>query len=85
MPHGVSRAEAEHVFLNRPLLVANDPGHSDDEMRYFALGRTDAARLLAVVFTLRGSRLRVISARAMSRRERRFYAQAEAAEGDSPL
>lgn len=83
--HGVSRAEAEQVFLNRPLLVADDRRHSDDETRYFALGHTDAGRFLAVVFTLRGPRLRVISARAMSRRERRVYAQAETAEGDPEL
>jgi uncharacterized DUF497 family protein len=83
--HWVSRAEAEQVFLNRPLLAADDPLHSDDETRYFALGHTDAGRCLAVVFTLRGPRLGVISARAMSRRERRFYAQAEAAEGDPEL
>jgi uncharacterized DUF497 family protein len=83
--HGVLRAETEQVFLNRPLVVAGDPRHSDREGRFFALGHSDSMRLLAVVFTLRGSMLRVISARTMSRRERRVYAQAEAAEGDSPV
>jgi uncharacterized DUF497 family protein len=75
--HGVTQAEAEQVFLNRPLLVAEDPGHSAGEVRRFALGCTDLGRLLAVVFTLRGSLLRVISARPMSRRERRIYAQTQ--------
>jgi uncharacterized DUF497 family protein len=76
--HEVSGAEAEQVFLNRPLLIAGDPKHSAREPRPFALGRTDRGRRLMVVFTLRGSLLRIISARPMSRRERRGYAEAEA-------
>ncbi len=76
--HEVTQAEAEQAFLNRPLLVAADPAHSTQEPRYFALGRTDRDRLLVVVFTVRGSLLRVISARPMSRRERKAYAQIEA-------
>jgi hypothetical protein len=43
---------------------------------YFSFGRTDGGRLLTVVFTVRGQLLRVISARPMSRRERRGYVQA---------
>ena len=83
--HGVTWTEAEQVFLNRPLLVVDSPAHSAAEVRYFALGRTDLDRPLAIAFTLRGSLLRVISARPMSRRERRFYAQAQAAETDPAL
>ena len=39
------------------------------------LGQTNAGRPLAVVFTIRGTLVRVISARDMSRRERRIYEQ----------
>lgn len=78
--HQVSQAEAEQVFLNRPVLMAGDLRHSEPEARFFALGVTDAGRHLSVVFTLRGSRVRVISARPMSRRERRRYEQAKSAE-----
>lgn len=83
--HGVTQTEAEQVFLNRPLVVADDSGHSAGEVRHFALGCTDLGRLLAVVFTLRGSLLRVISARPMSRRERRIYAQAQASQAGPPV
>lgn len=83
--HGVTQTEAEQVFLNRPLLVAGSPKHPIAEVRYFALGRTDFGRLLAVAFTLRGSLLRVISARPMSRRERKSYAQAQAIQADPTL
>jgi uncharacterized DUF497 family protein len=52
-------------------------------MRFYALGRTDGERRLFVVFTLRGTRIRVISARDMSRKERdeyqRFQAKGEEA------
>jgi uncharacterized DUF497 family protein len=76
--HGVSQAEAEQVFFNRPLLVADDTGHSDRERRYHALGRTDVGRRLHITFTLRrsGTLVRVISARDMHRKERQAYAQA---------
>jgi len=77
--HGVTQAEAEQVFLNRPLVVGQASKHSAQETRQFALGRTDQGRELTVVFTLRGSLLRVISARPMSRRERRIYAQSQEA------
>lgn len=72
--HQVSQTEAEQVFLNRPLVVVGAPFKS--EPRQFAFGQTDAGRLLTVVFTVRGSLLRVISVRPMSQRERRGYGQA---------
>ena len=71
----VSQGECEQVFFNRPLLVAPDIEHSQREPRYAALGQTNAARRLAVVFTIRETLIRVISARAMSRRERRIHEQ----------
>ncbi len=72
--HRVSQTEAEQVFLNRPLVVAGAP--LKNEPRQFTFGQTDAGRLLTVVFTIRGSLLRVISVRPMSRRERRGYGEA---------
>ena len=77
--HGVSLAECEQVFFNRPILVALDASHSEDERRYAALGRASAGRRLSIVFTIRGRLIRVISARSMSRRERRLYERAQQA------
>ncbi len=76
--HSVSDAEAEQVFFNEPLLVLDDSAHSDAEARWHALGRTNERRLLQVTFTLRanGTRVRIISARPMHRKERRVYEQA---------
>ena len=75
--HGVGQAEAEQVFFNEPLLIVEDLRHSARERRLHALGRTDEGRPLHVTFTLRcaATRIRVISARDMSRKERARYAQ----------
>lgn len=71
--HGVTPSECEQVFFNLPLVVADDTRDSEQEKRYYVLGRSDAGRRLFVVFTLRRTLVRVISARAMSRRERNIY------------
>jgi uncharacterized protein len=71
--HQVTPAECEQVFFNQPFIAADDPAHSALERRFFVLGQTDAGRLLFVVFTVRDTLIRVISARDMSRREREAY------------
>ncbi|MFH1019890.1 MAG: BrnT family toxin [Pseudomonadota bacterium] len=74
--HGVTAAETEQAFLNKPLVVADDVKHSRIEPRFHALGHTDEGRLLHITFTIRGSKIRVISARDMHRKERTIYEQA---------
>jgi uncharacterized DUF497 family protein len=71
--HRVSASECEQVFFNRPLITRLDEGHSGQEMRHLALGTTDVGRHLFIVFTTRLKRIRVISARDMSRRERKVF------------
>ena len=68
--HGVTQREAEEVFVNAPLVIA-------EEGRYQALGQSLTGRQLHVAFTLRneGTRIRVISARHMNRKERALYEQ----------
>ena len=75
--HGVSKAEAEQVFFNQPLLVLADKKHSQEEPRYHALGINDSGRLLHITFTLcaEDTLVRVISARDMHRKERAIYEQ----------
>jgi uncharacterized protein len=76
--HGASTAESEQVFFNAPLLLLTDAKHSERGSRFHALGKTDQGRLLHVAFTLRdaGTKIRVISARDMHRKERVVYEQA---------
>jgi hypothetical protein len=75
--HDVSQSEAEEVFFHQPLLIVGDIRHSVLEQRFHALGRTNRERMLHITFTLRdkGQLMRVISARPMHRKERKFYEQ----------
>ena len=76
--HSVTQAEAEEIFFNSPLLISSDDRHSESESRYLALGKTNRARGLTVIFTLRhdATLIRVISARDQHRKERSLYEQA---------
>ena len=73
--HAVTQVEAEDVFFDPRLLLVADPRHSDQEPRFHALGETSVGRRLHLSFTLRaeGTRIRVISARDMHRKERAVY------------
>ena len=75
--YGVSAAEAEQFFFNAPLLLLEDIGHSRQEQRLHAMGKTDIGRGLHISFTLRqlGTLIRVISARDLHRKERAIYDQ----------
>ncbi|WP_272486662.1 BrnT family toxin [Zeimonas sediminis] len=65
--------------------LAYHPRHSEREPRFHALGMTDEGRGLHIAFTLRGSgtKIRVISARPMHRKERAIYEQASKSQSGS--
>ena len=72
--HGISDKESEEIFNNQPLCVSLDRKHSTTtEVRYHALGKTDENRAIFLSFTVRGYRVRIISARPASRKERGQY------------
>ena len=77
--HGVTQGESEEIFFNEPLLIADDQKHSSHEMRFIALGKSNFGILLTAIFTLRKKQtlIRVISIRPMSKRERKYYEQAD--------
>ncbi|MCB4791108.1 MAG: BrnT family toxin [Elusimicrobia bacterium] len=70
--HKVIISECEEVFLNDHIL-GKDVRHSLVEDRYYLFGSSNNERLLTVIFTIRGKRIRVISARKMSKKERLSY------------
>lgn len=70
--HQVSPFECEQLFFNRPLIVHISEVRIEEE-RYYCLGKADSGKLLFLVFTMRAERIRVISARPMSRGERKVY------------
>lgn len=76
--HRVDFRECEQVFSNKPIKFFPDPKHSKKEKRLVAYGITNKGRGLALVFTIRNKKIRVVSARNMSRKERRIYVKKEA-------
>jgi len=68
--HRIQPSEAEEVFFDIGHIILPDPTHSIAEERYIILGKTKTGRLLFVVFTKRSNKIRIISARDMSRKER---------------
>jgi len=54
-------------------LTFPDMGNSDDEERYISVGLSDRDRILVLIHTDRQGRIRIISCRQATTRERRFY------------
>jgi uncharacterized DUF497 family protein len=79
LKHGVGFDEAATVFADSDALDWSDPAHSGSEPRFKRLGKSFAARVLLVVYTVRRTKddketIRIISARQASRKERKAYA-----------
>jgi uncharacterized DUF497 family protein len=71
--HGVLFNEAATVFADSLSFSFPDVDHSDDEERYLTIGMSMAGRILVVAHTDRGEKIRLISAREATRKERLFY------------
>ncbi len=71
--HSVHFTEAATVFGDPLAITFVDPDHSKGEQRFLTFGLSDARRYLVVAHTDRDNVVRVISARQMTRRERRIY------------
>lgn len=69
--HGISFETASYVFQDEYYIEMYDFEHSIEEDRYIAIGRV--GELLFVVFAERGEKIRLISARLATERERRLY------------
>lgn len=73
--HKISNKEAEEAFLDELGLLGEDEAHSTNEPRYKFLGVTRRKRRLSIFFTIRNGKLRVISARSMSKKDKIKYDQ----------
>lgn len=70
--HGISKKEAEEVFDNFPMFFGKGRNEGSEE-RMLAYGKTNSDKLLTLVFTFRKNKIRIISARLQSRKERSAY------------
>ena len=77
MNHGVAFDEASTVFCDTMSLTIHDPLHSDEEDRFVTVGNSYKNRLLLVVHVERGNRIRIISARKATRKEKEQYEENE--------
>ncbi|MEN6335471.1 MAG: BrnT family toxin [Phycisphaerales bacterium] len=71
--HGISFDEASTAFRDTLSLAIYDPLHSEEEDRFVLIGSSHRNRLLVIVHTDRGDRIRLISARKASQKERSQY------------
>jgi uncharacterized protein len=71
--HGVSFDEASTVFGDLLAGTILDPRHSSDEPRFVTIGLSTSQRLIVVAHAERDDRIRIISARRATRREKRKY------------
>jgi uncharacterized DUF497 family protein len=75
--HRVSFHEAATVFGDPLTLTYQDPDHSVQEQRFITVGMSSAGQLLIVAHADSGDRIRIISARKTTRRERSHYEEQE--------
>jgi uncharacterized protein len=71
--HRVSFLEATTVFYDPLAITVFDPEHSHDEDRYITVGVSATGRILMAAHAERGGRIRMITARQLTRRERKAY------------
>jgi len=71
--HKVSFKEASTIFGDKKILELPDREHSEEELRFIGVGRSDRDRLLFVTFTVRSDKVRIINARQAKSWERREY------------
>jgi uncharacterized protein len=73
--HGISFQQAMSCFYDPEQVAFYDPDHSDDEDREIMIGHSKDGKLLLVVYTIRKNEIRLISARAATKKEAQHYAQ----------
>lgn len=71
--HGISFDEACSTFADEKSFTIDDPIHSTEEVRLILLGQSSQKRILVIAHTHRGTKLRIISARLASKKERTLY------------
>jgi hypothetical protein len=71
--HGISFDEASTAFKDTLSVTIHDPLHSYEEDRFVLLGNSHRNRLLVIVHTERRNKIRIISARRATKKERKRY------------
>lgn len=72
LKHGITPQESEEIFSHTYVLRI-DESHSNREVRFEIIGETNVGKVLFVIFTTRQEKIRIISARIASKKERQIY------------
>ena len=75
--HGIESSESEEAFFDVNKIILKDVLHSGTERRYISIGKTKNNKLLFIVFTMRGKKTRIISARTLNKKEVHLYEKAD--------
>ena len=70
LKHNISIKEAEEVFNSQPFIVLRTAYLNEERFQLFGESKQ---RMITVIFTIRKNKIRIISARDMSKKERKFY------------
>ena len=70
--HHIINSEAEQIFYDHNKKILKDSLHSNKEKRYIILGTTKTNKELFIVFTQRGKKIRIISARKLNKKEHKL-------------
>lgn len=71
--HGLTLEETEEAFLDENKIIFSDWKHSKAESRITLLGKTKKGNLLNITYTVRGNKIRIITARSINKKEVRLY------------
>lgn len=74
--HNLTNDQCEEPFFGTKRKIFEDTQHSDQEERFLLFGKTKQEKFLLISFTIRNQRVRIISARAMHKKEKAFYEKA---------
>jgi uncharacterized DUF497 family protein len=71
--HKIDFDEAKTIFDDPMQISMSDPDHSFDELRFITIGISEQNRLLIIAHTFSDDKIRIITARKPTRRERKNY------------
>jgi uncharacterized protein len=74
--HGLTLTETEEAFFDKNKIIYADWKHSIREQRITLLGKTKTERLLNITYTIRKTKIRVVTARTANRKEAKLYEKA---------
>ena len=75
--HSIDFDEAKSIFDDHLQISMSDPDHSFNEWRFITIGMSEKNRLLIVAHTYRDDKIRLITARKPTRRERKTYEEGD--------